>query len=120
VDSPCLVDHCSFSADNRSQCHIFFVPQRTVACEQVLEDEGVLDSIEIGEFNLGFLPFDNDLISLEMDNVFRQVSHEHVVSILFVVTVLFVVLCGSRHVTSQCGCSCTFQISEFVWRGPEH
>lgn len=49
------------------------MPHRTVACEQVLEDEGVLENTEIGEFNLGFLPIDNDLITLEMDDVFRQV-----------------------------------------------
>lgn len=57
----------------RSQYHIFFVPHRTVACEQILEDEGVLEHCEIGEFHLGLVPFDADLLSLEMDGVFRQV-----------------------------------------------
>ena len=50
----------------RSQYHVYFVPYRTVACEQILEDEGVLDICEIGEFNLGMVPFDSDLLSLEM------------------------------------------------------
>jgi vacuolar protein sorting-associated protein 33A len=56
----------------RSQYHVYFVPYRTVACEQILEDEGVLDICEIGEFNLGMVPFDSDLLSLEMPDVFRQ------------------------------------------------
>ena len=57
----------------RSQYHVFFVPQRTVACEQMLEDEGVLNYVSIGEYALGLVPLDSDLLSLEMEGVFRQV-----------------------------------------------
>jgi len=56
----------------RTQYHIYFVPYRTVACEQMLEDEGVLELCEIGEFNLGMVPFECDLLSLDLDDVFRQ------------------------------------------------
>ena len=56
----------------RTQYHIYFVPYRTVACEQMLEDEGILDICEIGEFPLGMVPFDTDLLSLEMGDVFKQ------------------------------------------------
>jgi len=38
----------------------------------MLEDEGVLEHCEIGEVHLGLVPFDSDLLSLEMDGVFRQ------------------------------------------------
>jgi hypothetical protein len=58
----------------RTQYHIYFVPHRTVACEQALEDEGISGNVEINEFHLGFIPFDTDLLSLEMDSVFRQVT----------------------------------------------
>lgn len=52
--------------------HVYFVPHSTVACEQVLEDEGVLDQCEIGEIDLGFAPLNSDLLSLGMPNVFRE------------------------------------------------
>lgn len=56
----------------RCQFHIYFVPHRTVVCEQMLEDEGVLEYVEIGEYHLGLVPFENDMLSLELDGVFRQ------------------------------------------------
>lgn len=56
----------------RCQYHIYFVPHRTVVCEQMLEDEGALEHCEIGEFPMGLVQFDSDLLSLEMDWVFRQ------------------------------------------------
>lgn len=56
----------------RTQYHIYFVPHRTVVCEQMLEDEGVLEHCEIGEFQLGLVQFDTDLLSLEMESVFRH------------------------------------------------
>lgn len=40
----------------------------------MLEDEGVLSHLEIGEFHMGLVPFDTDLLSLEMDSVFKQVG----------------------------------------------
>ena len=62
----------SSKAGLRCQYHVYFVPFRTVACEQILEDEGVLDMCEIGEFNLGFVPLESDVLSLELEEVFRQ------------------------------------------------
>ncbi|CAE7635683.1 VPS33, partial [Symbiodinium microadriaticum] len=56
----------------RSQYHVYFMPHRSVACEQMLEDEGVLEVINIGEYHLGLIPFDSDLLSLEMVDLFRQ------------------------------------------------
>ena len=94
----------SFRQHPRLQFHVFFCPYRTVACEQMLEDEGVLrradrgragagaggaggsirgdngtnsgcrdmPKVEIGEFSLGLVPFDADLLSLEIPSVFRE------------------------------------------------
>ena len=64
--------HACIKSGIRSQYHIYFVPHRTVVCEQMLEDEGVLEHCEIGEFPLGLVQFDTDLLSLEIDSVFRQ------------------------------------------------
>lgn len=38
----------------------------------MLEDEGVLEHVEIGEYHLGLIPFEHDMLSLELDGVFRQ------------------------------------------------
>lgn len=57
----------------RSQFHVYFVPHRTVVCEQMLSDDGALQHIRVGEFRMGLIPFDTDLLSLEMEGVFKQV-----------------------------------------------
>ena len=49
-----------------------FVPRRTMICEKVLEEEGVYDSITIGEYPLDLIPFDDDLLSLELDNSYKD------------------------------------------------
>lgn len=56
----------------RSQFHVYFIPHRTVVCEQLLEDEGVASQLNICEYHLGLVPFDVDLLSLEIDGVFKQ------------------------------------------------
>eukprot|EP00873_Tetraselmis_striata_P024411 jgi/Tetstr1/444675/TSEL_032523.t1 len=53
---------------------IFFVPRRSTACTRILEEEGVLGDVSIGEFPLDIVPFEADLLSLEMDSVFREVT----------------------------------------------
>lgn len=44
----------------------------TALCTAALSELGVLGSIEIQEFQLGLIPLENDLLSLEMDNVWRK------------------------------------------------
>ena len=48
------------------------VPRRTIICEKVLEEEGVYGEIQVGEYNLDLIPFDSDLLSLELDTSFRE------------------------------------------------
>ena len=50
---------------------VYWLPRRTIACERVLQEEGVLGDVVAGEYPLGFIPFDYDLLSLEMPSVFR-------------------------------------------------
>ncbi|KAJ3209154.1 hypothetical protein HDU67_006368 [Dinochytrium kinnereticum] len=51
---------------------LFLVPRRTLVCEQVLEEEGVLGDITLGEFHLDLVPLDDDVLSLELDDSFRD------------------------------------------------
>ncbi|CAM9643983.1 unnamed protein product [Discosporangium mesarthrocarpum] len=55
---------------------VFFVPHRSLICEQVLREEGVLRKVDIGDFPLDLVPLDRDILSLEMDSLFRQVHLE--------------------------------------------
>jgi hypothetical protein len=65
--------------------HIYFVPGRTIACEQILEDEGVLNQAILGEYQLGFIPLDTDILSLEMEGLYRQIYVEKDLSPLGVI-----------------------------------
>ena len=57
----------------RSQFHIFFVPNKNnVVCEQLLEDEGIIEHVCINEFRMGFVPIEKDILTLEMDGIFKQ------------------------------------------------
>jgi len=58
---------------NRCQFHIYYIPFHTIICEQILEDEHVLGHITtVGEFNIGLIPLDGDVLSLEMPDMFKQ------------------------------------------------
>ena len=37
-------------------------------CTTILQEEGVLDDVQIGEYQLDLIPFDIDVLSLELDN----------------------------------------------------
>ena len=64
-------------SDIKSQFHICFVPTQSTVCMHLLESQinnkEVWDKITFGEFRLGLIPFDTDILSLEMDGVFKQV-----------------------------------------------
>lgn len=56
----------------RSQFHVFFVPTRSVVCEQMFEDEGATACTTFGELSIGLLPLDHDIFTMEMPTVFRE------------------------------------------------
>ncbi|XP_072028942.1 vacuolar protein sorting-associated protein 33A-like [Amphiura filiformis] len=57
----------------RKEFHIFFVPQRTLLCEQKLKDLGVYGNFTtVSEYNLELLPFDSDLLSMEHETAFPE------------------------------------------------
>lgn len=57
---------------------MYFVPQQFTVCLHLLEElmvsRTVFDQIQFGEYKLGLIPFDTDILSLEMDGCFKQVN----------------------------------------------
>ena len=52
--------------------HIFWVPRRTLVSDQQLEEAGVLGDVNISELPLSFFPLEKDVLSLELDDSFRD------------------------------------------------
>ncbi|KAM4054812.1 sec1 family protein [Hirsutella rhossiliensis] len=52
--------------------HIFWVPRRTLVTDQLLEEAGVLGDVNIAELPLFFFPLEKDVLSLELDDSFRD------------------------------------------------
>lgn len=55
---------------------IYFTPRCTKVCEKVLEDDEVFRDVTTGEFPLHFIPFDEDVLSLELDTAFKEYTVE--------------------------------------------
>lgn len=53
---------------------VHFVPGRTIVCEKVLQEEGVYGDCTLADYPLYFIPFDSDVLSLELDSAFRVPS----------------------------------------------
>ncbi|QPH01706.1 hypothetical protein C2857_005909 [Epichloe festucae Fl1] len=52
--------------------HVFWVPRRTLVSEQLLEEAGVLGDINISELPLSFFPLERNVLSLELDEYFKD------------------------------------------------
>eukprot|EP00904_Undaria_pinnatifida_P008208 jgi/Undpi1/4517/HiC_scaffold_18.g07871.m1 len=52
---------------------VYFVPHRTLICEQVLREERVLRKVDVGDYPLDLVPLEKDVLSLELDGLFRRV-----------------------------------------------
>ncbi|XP_025916545.1 vacuolar protein sorting-associated protein 33B isoform X4 [Apteryx mantelli] len=51
---------------------IIFSPQKFYACEMVLEEEGVFGDVSCDEWSFYLLPLDDDIISMELPEFFRD------------------------------------------------
>jgi len=51
---------------------LVFWPSRTILAKELLEQEGVLSSVEIKDFSFDLIPLDLDVLSLEMPDAFRD------------------------------------------------
>ncbi|KAJ3572215.1 hypothetical protein NP233_g3232 [Leucocoprinus birnbaumii] len=51
---------------------LLLVPRLSTLVSRILEEEGVLGEVAISAYNLQFIPLADDVISLERDNVFKE------------------------------------------------
>ncbi|KAJ3333130.1 hypothetical protein HDU76_011207 [Blyttiomyces sp. JEL0837] len=65
--------------------NLFFVPRRTLVCEKVLEDAGVYGDIRIGEYHLDLIPLEDDVLSMEMEDSYRELFLEGDISSIYYV-----------------------------------
>lgn len=47
------------------------MPRRTMVCEKVFQEEGIFGDVTLAEYPLDFIPFDSDIISLELDTAYK-------------------------------------------------
>lgn len=52
--------------------HIFWVPRRTLVSDQLLESAGILGDVNVSELPLHFFPLEKNVLSLELDDSFRD------------------------------------------------
>ncbi|TDH66264.1 hypothetical protein CCR75_001850 [Bremia lactucae] len=60
------------SASFKKRFHLYYVSRRTLVCDEVLKKEGVFGSISVGEYKLDLIPFDDDVLTLELDACFKE------------------------------------------------
>ena len=53
---------------------VVWVPRRTLVCNQILEEAGVLGDTSVEEFPLHFIPLEQDVLSLALDDSFSDLS----------------------------------------------
>ncbi|TQV99669.1 vacuolar sorting protein [Cordyceps javanica] len=52
--------------------HVCWVPRRTLVSDQIFEEAGVLGDVNVSEIPLSFFPLDKDILSLELEDAFRD------------------------------------------------
>eukprot|EP00288_Rhodomonas_lens_P014363 CAMPEP_0177694878 /NCGR_PEP_ID=MMETSP0484_2-20121128/3164_1 /TAXON_ID=354590 /ORGANISM="Rhodomonas lens, Strain RHODO" /LENGTH=604 /DNA_ID=CAMNT_0019205777 /DNA_START=155 /DNA_END=1965 /DNA_ORIENTATION=+ len=59
---------------NRQQLDylVIMVPRRTIVCERVLEEEGVYNDVQLGEYDLDLIPCEEDVVSMEIPDGYRE------------------------------------------------
>ncbi|KAJ1668535.1 hypothetical protein EV178_000208 [Coemansia sp. RSA 1646] len=60
------------ASDVAKEYSLQLVPRRTLLCERVLEEEGVLGDITLGEYHMDFIPLEDDVLSLELPATFKE------------------------------------------------
>ena len=66
--------------------HVFWVPRRTLVSNQLLEEAGVLGDVNVAELPLSFFPLDKDVLSLELDDAFKDLSLSKDVTPIFLMS----------------------------------
>ncbi|KAI4454579.1 vesicle protein sorting-associated [Holotrichia oblita] len=75
--------------------HLIFLPRKSLLCINKLEHNGIKGSLKtIEEFNCHFFPFDSDLLSMEIPEVFREYHLENDPSSLYQVALIDIFFCN--------------------------
>lgn len=68
----------------KKEFYLIFVPRKSLLCEKKLKEKGVYGSFAaVEEFNMGLIPFDADLLSMEMNESFRDCYLENDFTTMF-------------------------------------
>ncbi|CAI5746919.1 unnamed protein product [Peronospora destructor] len=59
-------------SSSKKRFHLYYVSRRTLVCDEVLKKEGVFGSVSVGEYKLDLIPFDDDVLTLELDSCFKE------------------------------------------------
>lgn len=70
--SPDQIKRLQRESQTGHEFHIFWVPRRTLVSDKLLEESGVLGDVNIHELPLYFFPLERDVLSLELDDSFRD------------------------------------------------
>ncbi|MEQ2303184.1 Vacuolar protein sorting-associated protein 33B [Ameca splendens] len=68
----CDVVNADKAAEKYRRYKIIFTPQKFYACEAVLEEQGIFGDVTTDEWAFYLLPLDDDVISLELPEFFRD------------------------------------------------
>lgn len=52
---------------------LLLVPRTSTLVTRILEEEGVLGDVTISSYNLQFIPTEEDVLSLEVENAFKEI-----------------------------------------------
>ncbi|XP_041649034.1 vacuolar protein sorting-associated protein 33B [Cheilinus undulatus] len=68
----CDVANADKATGRHRRYKIIFTPQKFYACEAVLEEQGIFGDVTTDEWSFYLLPLDEDIISLELPEFFRD------------------------------------------------
>ncbi|KAJ5075392.1 vacuolar protein sorting-associated protein 33a [Anaeramoeba ignava] len=68
--------------------YLFLYPRKTILCDEILEEDGVYDLITVDDFDLGIIPFETDVLTLELDSDFRKYRMNDISSLYYITTSL--------------------------------
>lgn len=54
--------------------HLLVSPRMMSACKTALSDLGVLGSVDLQEYQMGLIPLENDLLSLEAEDTWKKLT----------------------------------------------
>ncbi|KAJ3275943.1 hypothetical protein HDV01_006810 [Terramyces sp. JEL0728] len=81
-------DHVKSNSKSKTKVEhsIYFVPRRTLLCDTFLEQEGVKGDLNIGEFHMDIIPLEDNVLSLEMEDSFKELYLDGDTSIIQMLT----------------------------------